>query len=597
MLFRVPPLGSVNPSLLGEGMEGCKNFNRIMQGCHNPHLMTSILWKKQFDALQQFKRRFHHCRVPRHWPENPELARWVSVQRNLSGLTFKQVESLYSLGFDFGRPWNQWLGNFFVLARYRERYGECRVVAGRGDAQEIRRLGAWSERQRKRCGHLQITQKRLLDDLGFDWDPRDSQWQKRYGELQAFKERYGHCNAPDEWPENPSLAGWVNSRRLFFRHGWLAAKQVKLLEQMGFQWFPLRDRWESRFKQLQAFKEKHGHCNVPAGSRGLGNWVVVQRRNEARMPVEHKRRLSALGFQWHRMSLEQRRKLSLIPRLPWEENFRTLQEFQRQHGHCRIPRSNARLSRWLAAQRLLFKTGGLKNKRFQKLKEIGVRFSPHGEKWAQRYQELVAFHREHGHCEVPPSYARASALAYWVRGQRVRRDKLTVQQERQLTALGFRWKTLRWHEKQRVKERWEKMYEVARAFKQQHGHLTASREIPQEARLSAWLVHQRQRKEFLPPKWRRLLDQLGMSWNPALERWEQRFKELLEFKKVHGHMRVPSKWEHNPVLANWVEHLRCHQIQITPTQKERLRRIGFLIDAQGDETQGSSPASGVSAIT
>jgi len=38
--------------------------------------------------------------------------------------------------------------------------------------------------------------------------------------------------------------------------------------------------------------------------------------------------------------------------------------------------------------------------------------------------------------------------------------------------------------------------------------------------------------------------------------WEERFKELQEYKQVNGHCRVPGKYTANPHLANWVHNQR-----------------------------------------
>jgi Helicase associated domain len=44
------------------------------------------------------------------------------------------------------------------------------------------------------------------------------------------------------------------------------------------------------------------------------------------------------------------------------------------------------------------------------------RFKPfHEEKWNQRYEELIAFHRKHGHAAVPHTYPPNQQLARWIK--------------------------------------------------------------------------------------------------------------------------------------------------------------------------------------
>ena len=38
--------------------------------------------------------------------------------------------------------------------------------------------------------------------------------------------------------------------------------------------------------------------------------------------------------------------------------------------------------------------------------------------WDQKYEELKAFHKLHGHCNVPPKYQANTALGRWISTQR-----------------------------------------------------------------------------------------------------------------------------------------------------------------------------------
>jgi Helicase associated domain len=38
-------------------------------------------------------------------------------------------------------------------------------------------------------------------------------WYERLGELYAFKRRFGHCNIPKKYPENPRLSAWVSLQK------------------------------------------------------------------------------------------------------------------------------------------------------------------------------------------------------------------------------------------------------------------------------------------------------------------------------------------------------------------------------------------------
>jgi hypothetical protein len=71
------------------------------------------------------------------------------------------------------------------------------------------------------------------------------------------------------------------------------------------------------------------------------------------------------------------------------------------------------------------------------------------------------------------------------------------------------------------------------------------------------------------------------------EQWTQRFKELCDFCKSHGHCQVPHTYQTNPALARWVKRqryqykLRFERKASTMTQERVafLEKIGFVWDS------------------
>ncbi len=70
--------------------------------------------------------------------------------------------------------------------------------------------------------------------------------------------------------------------------------------------------------------------------------------------------------------------------------------------------------------------------------------------------------------------------------------------------------------------------------------------------------------------------------------WEQRFNELLNFKKKHGNCLVPVSYEENPQLANWVSTQRQEwksysakrPSRLTDEKVSLLNNVGFVWEAQ-----------------
>jgi len=128
-----------------------------------------------------------------------------------------------------------------------------------------------------------------------------SSWDTNFGKLASFKERFGHCNVPKDWPENPKLGRWVRSQRRQKKSGNLTPERDRLLDEIGF--FSLSYAWGSYYALLIAFKAAHGHCHVPKdlpGNSKLSFWVSEQRsqKKSGKLTAEREQLLAALGFLW-----------------------------------------------------------------------------------------------------------------------------------------------------------------------------------------------------------------------------------------------------------------------------------------------------------
>ena len=118
------------------------------------------VFEKRCFELEAFKEDFGHCRVPKIYPANPSLGTWcISIKT-----TYNRIQK----------------------------------------GMKIRAL---------------LPQDRIerLEKLGFPWRKRvgdNEKFEKRCCELIAFKEEFGHCNVPWNYPAgNPSLGKWCNTMR------------------------------------------------------------------------------------------------------------------------------------------------------------------------------------------------------------------------------------------------------------------------------------------------------------------------------------------------------------------------------------------------
>ncbi|EJK45568.1 hypothetical protein THAOC_35813 [Thalassiosira oceanica] len=268
----------------------------------------------------------------------------------------------------------------------------------------------------------------------------DRKWNDRYDELKDFKANHHHCNVPYR---HETLGRWVSKQRAARKNAKLSEDRVKKLDALGLEWNPQGDRhdprprgnrhdqkWNDRCSELEAFRAKHRHCNVPQSQKPLGTWVNRQRQRKGKLSEGRIQKLDALGFDW-----------SLRSTLPtWDERLKELVEYKREHGDCNVATREGSLGTWVNGQRQLQKKGKLSEERVQKLGKLGFQWSPRSTlpTWENRFDELTEYKSEHGHCNVP---FRQGSLGRWVKTQRFnyKRSKLSEGRAQKLGTLGLDW--------------------------------------------------------------------------------------------------------------------------------------------------------------
>lgn len=166
--------------------------------------------------------------------------------------------------------------------------------------------------------------------------------------MKDFKDRFGHCNIPQHWIENPSLGRWVIRQRVYKER--LTEERIAMLDKIGFTWNIFDAVWEENYQELVLFKEKFGHGNVSKGQTEylkLADWLQKQRKdkkqNEPRLTKYKIDKLDSLGIDWF-----------FYLRHGWDNQFDELVQFQKKYGHCQVKRRSkeySTLANWVAIQR------------------------------------------------------------------------------------------------------------------------------------------------------------------------------------------------------------------------------------------------------
>ncbi|NQT37164.1 MAG: Helicase associated domain protein [Planctomycetes bacterium] len=329
-----------------------------------------------------------------------------------------------------------WDERFGELQKFKEENGHCNVPALWPDNPA---LGTWVSNQRTAKNRHKLGNERTqrLEAIGFDWDPLHTTWEEKFVQLEEYNAENGHCNVPQGWPDNPTLASWVRSQRIAKKQHKLSDERAKRLEAIGFDWNRLDTLWEEMFLAMKEYEAKYGHCNVPGlwpDNQALGTWVGEQRTAKRRGTVSNQRiqRLEAIGFDWNRLDTL------------WEEMLLALKEYEAKYGDCNVPAlwpDNPTLASWVSAQRLAKKQHKLSDERVKRLEAIGFDWSPSDTVWEEKFLALTKYKAKYGHCNVPALWPDNPKLGNWVSNQRKakKRHKLSDDQIARLDELAFVW--------------------------------------------------------------------------------------------------------------------------------------------------------------
>ena len=344
-----------------------------------------------------------------------------------------------------------------------------------------------------------------------------------------------------------------------------------------------RSAWDRAYQELVAYKGEHGHMLVPSSHRtfagfGLGQWVCLQRRaKKSNLLNSHKvQRLEALGFVWEIRSR----------RSSWEENCRRLRAYAEEHGHVIVPRwyqtpDGFKLGHWVSQQRMAKSYGKLKREQIAKLDEQGFVWDVIQFAWDSGLIHLQEYKKDHGHVIVPQRYETPDGfkLGHWVNQQRTAKSKGKLKREQvaKLDEQGFFW---------RLRVAWDSALIHLQEYKKDHGHVTVPRwyQTPDGFKLGQWVNQQRMGKSKGKLKREQIakLDEQGFVWDVIQFAWDSGLIHLQEYKKDHGHVIVPQRYETPDgfKLGHWVSQQRRAKSKgkLKREQIAKLDEQGFVWD-------------------
>lgn len=202
--------------------------------------------------------------------------------------------------------------------------------------------------------------------------------------------------------------------------------------------------------------------------------------------------------------------------------------------------------------------------------------------WNEKYAELIEFHAQNQHSNVPSSHPNKK-LFRWVTNQRSqwknKKNSLTPARIQKLNDLKFSWCN---------RSSWEKRFDELKSYHSTHGHSRVPINDEQYVELGRFVASQRHQFKLLSKGKKSTLSSdrihalssvdfiFDMS-HLAEEAWAGRYEELMQFFNETGHSTVPIKHD----LWRWCDSQRISYRQTSRGQsstmtKERIEKLDSL---------------------
>ena len=253
---------------------------------------------------------------------------------------------------------------------------------------------------------------------------------------------------------------------------------------------------------------------------------------------------------------------------------------------------------WITTQRNAYNRQGsnkITEEQIELLEQIGMRFNTRNkeEEWNKKYELAKTYYKYYGNLEIPTNFKTINgyeydengvALGIWIFIQRQAykgqvANKITKEQTRLLEQIEMRFNT------RNKEEEWNKKYELAKSYYEQHGDLDVSNKFKtingyeyneNGIELGIWISTQRQafkgqKDSKLDEERIKLLNQIGMKWfsenmDMKLQKEEineknikrkkiELYNRFIEYLNKYKNDELPSKEEINSKFIKKLDRL------------------------------------------
>lgn len=200
-------------------------------------------WRRTYEEVRKYLLKYGPARLHKDsTKEERKCYYWIQdqIKRGRKGrVSPEKTALLRAIGIEFDYCADaRFDAMCHKLRRFVEENGHCIVPINTGKGEE-EPLGLWAQRMRQQlaAGTLPADRAALLTQLGLPENNKTAKFQRKLARLTAYYQEHGHLRIPQSYAENGEKLGkWINTFRVNYAKGLLAAEQAAALEAIGMVW-------------------------------------------------------------------------------------------------------------------------------------------------------------------------------------------------------------------------------------------------------------------------------------------------------------------------------------------------------------------------
>lgn len=527
------------------------------------------------------------------------LLSWLSRQRDAyhkGTIAIHKIEQLEAVGMVWDVRAYIWEQNYKQAVDYYMRYGNLRISRNPNKS-ENSQLGEWLSTQRANYRiqtNPELTKERILklESIGMVWEVRvvtEELWEKWFKKATVFFLENGHL-----LPQKGRLRTWILAQRSAKRgkRGILGLDQINRLESIGMIWEPKEEQWQNMYRRAQEYYSIHQILNIPnsyVSSDGakLGHWIARQRRGRRNLlcgrhgggrcviTPEHIELLNRIGMIWNgdmitsNTSQPEKAILYYLKQVYSDANKLSQWYSLGVELDIYIPSINTAVE----YDGIIWHSGKLEKdeEKGRVCKENGIRLIRIRERGLPPVKDcdLCIQLKENS------NDALVNTIIHVFKYLKLPTPDCDISRDCAIINKTY---------KDFVSRKWDKAYEMAYQYFEQHGNLSFPENTQNNAgiNLTYWLGTQRTsyKNNQLTPLQIRKLELIGIVWDSFETKWLDMFQLANGYNSTHQSLMIPAGYhtKNGVALGSWLSTQReaYRKGNLTPRRVFLLESLGII---------------------